>query len=417
MAEQLDPFDALKRRYTRRDLLKMSGRGGMSLAALSLLAACNSGTDTGSGPSGGAPSEFPPLAKQLSVAQWPLYIDRAKGGDHPSLQQFTDLTGIVVDYETKINDNQAFFASLTPQLSSGQATGWDLITLSDWVVTRMDTANWLVPMDWSLLPTASQTMLPVFKDPAYDPHNGHSVPWQGGLTGVAYYPDKVGGTITSFDQLWDPKLAGHVGMLTEMVDTFGLTFLSMGVDPQQATADDGQRAADKLRQQRDAGIVRKYYGQDYIDDLARGDLWASMAWSGDIFYYKELGGAPDLEFVVPETGAMIWATCSEIPAGAEHPRDAHAYMDFYYRPEIAALVTDWVLYMTPVKGVQEIMQAKADDPKASAGDRTYYQQLATSPLLFPPEDLAAAKLHPTPVLTEEEFQTFEGQLTSVMDEN
>jgi spermidine/putrescine-binding protein len=185
----------------------------------------------------------------------------------------------------------------------------------------MDTANWLVPMDWSLLPTASETILPVFKDPAYDPHNGHSVPWQGGLTGVAYYPDKVGGTITSFDQLWDPKLAGHVGMLTEMVDTFGLTFLSMGVDPQQATADDGQKAADKLRQQRDAGIVRKYYGQDYIDDLARGDLW-------------------------------------------------------------------------PVKGVQEIMQAKADDPKASAGDRTYYQQLATSPLLFPPEDLAAAKLHP-----------------------
>ncbi len=195
-------------------------------------------------------------------------------------------------------------------------------------------------------------------------------------------------------------------MLTEMVDTFGLTWLSMGIDPQDATEDDANAAADKLRQQRDSGVLRKYYGQDYIDDLTRGDLWASMAWSGDIFYYKYLGGAPDLEFVVPDTGALIWATCSEIPAKAEHPRDAHAYMDWYYDPQMAALVTDWVLYMTPVKGVQEIMQAKADDTSMSAGNRTYYQTLATSPLLFPPDDLQAANLHPTPTFTPDQLQTY-----------
>jgi spermidine/putrescine transport system substrate-binding protein len=153
-------------------------------------------------------------------------------------------------------------------------------------------------------------------------------------------------------------------------------------------------------------VLRKYYGQDYIDDLTRGDLWASMAWSGDIFYYKELGGAPDLEFVVPDTGALIWATCSEIPAGAEHPRDAHAYMDWYYDPEIAAMVTDWVLYITPVKGVQEIMQARADDPSMSDGNRAYYADLASSPLLFPPDDLEAANLHETPTYTPEQLGTF-----------
>jgi spermidine/putrescine transport system substrate-binding protein len=411
MSEHRDPFGA-RRQMSRRELLRMSGRGGMGLAALSLLAACgndSSSTTASKGATGGA---LPPLAKQLSVAQWPLYVDREKGGGHPSLERFMDATGIQVDYQTVINDNQAFFAQLVPQLQSQQATGWDIITLSDWVVTRMAEQSWIEPLDWSLLPTASATMLPAFRDPAYDPGNGHSVPWQGGLTGIAYYPDKVGGTITSFDDLWDERLAGHVGMLTEMVDTMGLTWLSMGIDPQDATEDDAHAAAEKLRQQRDTGVLRKYYGQDYLDDLVRGDLWASMAWSGDIFYYKELGGAPGLEFVVPDTGALIWATCSEIPAKAEHPRDAHAYMDWYYDPQIAAMVTDWVLYMTPVKGVQEIMQARADDESMSAGDRSYYQELASSPLLFPPDDLTAANLYPTPTFTVDELETY----ISIFDE-
>jgi spermidine/putrescine transport system substrate-binding protein len=411
MTEHRDRFGP-GRAMSRRELLRMSGRGGLGLAALSLLAAC--GSDPTSPASSGSitPGELPPLAKQLSVAQWPLYVDREKGGSHPSLEQFMDATGIQVDYQTVINDNQAFFAQLVPQLQSDQATGWDIISLSDWVVTRMADQGWIEPLDWSLLPTASANMLPAFRDPAYDPGNGFSVPWQGGLTGIAYYPDKVGGKITSFDDLWDERLAGHVGMLTEMVDTFGLTWLSMGIDPQDATEDDANAAAEKLRQQRDSGVLRKYYGQDYIDDLVRGDLWASMAWSGDIFYYKQLGGAPDLEFVVPDTGALIWATCSEIPAKAEHPRDAHAFMDWYYDPKIAAMVTDWVLYMTPVKGVQEIMQARADDASSPAGDRAYYRELASSPLLFPPDDLAAANLHPTPVFTVDELQTY----LSIFDE-
>ena len=406
MTELRDPFGP-RRPISRRDLLRMSGRGGMGLAALSFLAACaGDGSGTSSTSSDGGPSVMPPLAKELSVAQWPLFIDREKGGTHPSLEEFMSSSGIQVSYETVINDNQQFFAELVPQLQAGQPTGWDLITLSDWVVTRMAEQGWIEQLDWSLLPTADANMLPAFADPTYDPGNAHSVPWQGGLTGIAYYPDKVGGTITSFDDLFDERLSGHVGMLTEMVDTFGLTWLSMGIDPQDATEDDAHAAADKLRQQRDSGVLRKYYGQDYIDDLTSGDLWASMAWSGDIFYYKYLGGSPDLEFVVPDTGAMIWATCSEMPAGAEHPRDAHAYMDWYYDPEIAAQVTDWVLYMTPVKGVQEIMQGRADDASMSDGNREYYANLASSPLLFPPDDLAAANLHATPTFTPEALQTY-----------
>ena len=242
MAEHLDPFDA-EAAQSRRELLRMSGRGGMGLAAMSLLAACSAGTSSGLRRGSASPSELPPLAKQLSVAQWPLYIDREKGGTHPSLEKFMDATGIQVDYQTVINDNQAFFAQLVPQLAvrAGDGLGHHLaVGLGRDAHGRSRTGS--SPLDWSLLPTASANMLPAFKDPAYDPGNGYSVPWQGGLTGIAYYPDKVGGTITSFDQLFDEKLANHVGH----ADRDG-----RHVRPHVAV--DGHRPAERHRGRRERG--------------------------------------------------------------------------------------------------------------------------------------------------------------------
>ncbi len=386
---------------TRRDLLRGAGRGGLGLAGAALLAACG-GADGGGGATGTtpgtSPTEMPPLAHELKVAQWPLYIDRAKGGARPTLEAFMAESGIEVDYRERITDNQQFFANLVPLFQAETPTGWDLIALSDWVVALLAEQSWIEPLDWSLLPTVDENLLPAFRNPAYDPDNAHSVPWQGGVTGIAYYPDLVGGQITAFSDLWDQRLEGHVGMLTEMVDTMTLTLLSMGIDPQTATVDDATKAQERLIEQRDAGIVRQYYGQDYINDLVDRNTWASMAWSGDVFYWKYLGGVPDLEFVVPEEGGVIWATPLEIPQLAEHPTDAHAFIDYYYRPEVAVQVTDWVLYMTPVKGVQELMLDKASALKGA--DRDYYEALASSPLLFPPDDLASANLF--------EYKVFDG---------
>ncbi len=158
------------------------------------------------------------MAGELSVAQWPLYIDRAKGGRRPSLEAFQRETGIRVDHREIINDNYAFFAKLVPLFEAGEPTGWDIIALSDWVVGLMVERGWLLPLDRSLLPTVDANLLPAFRDPAYDPGNAHSVPWQGGVTGIAYYPELVGGRITAFADLWNPRLEGRVGMLTEMVD-------------------------------------------------------------------------------------------------------------------------------------------------------------------------------------------------------
>lgn len=398
----------MDRPLSRRQVLRGAGRSALGVSALAaFLAACGSEEPSAPG------RTLPPVAGELTVAQWPLYIDRARGGHRPTLEAFETTNDVQVDYKEVIADNQQFFAKLVPYFERGQDTGWDLVALSDWVVGLMRESGWVEPLHSDRLPHVEQNLLPAFRDPLYDPANAHSVPWQGGVTGIAYDPNKTGFEIRSFADLWDDRLAGHVGMLTEMVDTVSLTLLMLGIEPKDATLDDVAKATERLIEQREAGIVRGYYGQDYADEMASGNTWATMAWSGDVFFYKFLGGAPDLEFVVPEEGGMLWVTPLEIPLGAQHPTDAHLFIDWFYRPEIAVQVTDWVLYMTPVDGVQDLMRQKAEESKG--GTAKYYERLSESPLLFPPSDPLDANLHEYHAYDAETFQAWAERFGEVVN--
>jgi spermidine/putrescine transport system substrate-binding protein len=368
------------------------GQTGAASALAAVLASC--GIDSAQERAGSdrdAPRELPPLAHELKIAQWPLYIDKK------TVPRFEQESGIDVTYKEVINDNQEFYGTISEPLAAGKETGWDLIALSDWVVSKMNRAGWLESLDHSLLPSVTSNLGDAFRDPPYDPGNAHSVPWQGGITGIAYNTEFVDSEPTRFEDLWDPSLRGHVGMLTEMVDTMNLTLLTLGVDPQEATVADAARAQERLLEQRDMGIVRGYYGNDYINGLARGDLWASMAWSGDIFWLSQ--DRPEVRFVVPEEGGILWTTPLEMPKGAQHPRDAHAFLDFVYQPQIAANITEWVGYITPVPKVKGILLERAR--AADKADASFLRGLAESPLVFPSPEIEA-KLHSYKVLSTDE---------------
>jgi spermidine/putrescine transport system substrate-binding protein len=186
-------------------------------------------------------------------------------------------------------------------------------------------------------------------------------------------------------------------MFTEMRDTFGLVLLSMGVDPLQATLEDVEGAQQRLLEQRDSGIVRGYYGNDYTDQLATGSLWVSMAWSGDVFALQQ--DNPNLRFIIPEEGAMRWTDNMCIPITAEHPTDAHEFMNFVYEPRVAANITEWVWYESPVQQVPEVIQQDAAEEKGE--DKALLETLAASPLVFP-SDETVQSTHNYKVLDEEE---------------
>ena len=390
---------------TRRDLLRRMGIGAGALSVSAFLAACGvSGTNEN--PPSADDTEAPSLAGQdpagqLDFANWPLYIDRA-GGKRPTIDDFTKATDIQVNYKEVIDDNESFFGTIREPLAQGQGTGWDLIVVTDWLIAKMNRLGYLESLDHELLPNFAANAGEVYKDPSYDPGNAHSVPWQSGITGIGYNPKLTGRKITSFNDLFDPAFKGKVGMMTEMRDTMNLTLLGMGINPQDATVEDAEAASQKLTEQRDAGIVRDYYGNNYADALAREDLWLTMAWSGDVFQLQF--DKPELEFVVPDEGGILWVDNMAIPKGAEHPVDAHMFMDFVYDPEIAAQIAAWVNYICPVPAAQDILKKAKDN---------YTKTVANSPLVFPTPEMEA-RLHHYKDLDEEEEEAWNEYFGSVV---
>jgi spermidine/putrescine transport system substrate-binding protein len=352
------------------------GIGAAGMSASALLAACGVEGQAENG-DGGEDDTLTTTEKQgeLNFANWPAYIDK-KGGSSPTLDQFSAANDIEVNYQTVINDNLTFYATIREPLAAGQTVEWDLIVVTDWLVTKMATLGQLEQLDHSLLSTFKDHAGEIYKDPVYDPGNAHSIPWQSGITGIAYNLALTGRELTSSSELFNTEWDNQVGMLVEMRDTMNLTLLNMGVDPQQATEDDARAAQQKLLEQRDAGIVRNYYGNDYVQPLEQGDLAVCMAWSGDVLG-AELTN-PDIKFVVPDEGAILWVDNMCIPQNAEHPIDAHLMMDFVYQPEVAAQMTAWINYISPVPEAQDILVESND---------AYTRKVAQSPLVFPTPEM------------------------------
>lgn len=373
------------------------GRGSSYLGITYLLAACGiRGAADRPSPTSASPSPLPPKAGELNVANWPLYIDLEKGKS-ATLDAFEQQTDIDITYKEDINDNDEFFGTdLRQQLSSGQPTGWDIVTMSDWMIAKLVRLGWLQALHHEVLSNAVGNLDSKFQDPYFDPGRQYSYPWAAGITGIGYNKKLTGREIRSINDLFDPEFAGKVGMFNEMRDTINFALLVDGVTPDQSTMADVERAIERLEKQRDDGIVRAYYGNDYTDQLAAGNLALTMAWSGDVNYLAL--DNPELAFVFPEEGGTRWSDNMAIPILAEHPTDAHEWINFVYDVDVATGITEFVWYESPVAGVREEIREHA---KKDAS----LKAVAESELVWPTEE-ALANAYPYKDLSEEEEQAW-----------
>ena len=402
---------------TRRAFLRRAVYGGAALSIPALLAACGIPAATPAPPTPGAsptavgasptaspsPTPRPSPSGQLAFANWPLYIDTDEEDEskHKTLDDFTKATGIKVEYSETIQDNEEFFGTIQPDLAAGNPTDWDLIVVTDWMIAKMIRLGYLEEIDVQRdVPNFVKNAHQVYKDPAYDPGNRHSVPWQAGITGIGYNVKMTGREITSFDDLLDPRFRGRVGMFSEMRDTMSLTLLSLGIKPENATVDDARRAQQKLLEAARRGQFRQFYGNEYTDELANGNLAISMGWSGDV-YQLALYDNPDLRFVIPREGGVRWVDNMAIPKNARHPVDATMMMDFVYRPEIATQIAEYIGYFTPVASVPQLVLR---DSKAAAdeGDREWSEQLKVIARTVQPTQEQLAQTSTYKVLDEDE---------------
>jgi spermidine/putrescine transport system substrate-binding protein len=353
-------------RLTRQELLRRSAAGGALLAFPSLLAACGGGGGGGGGE----------VNDVLNFSNWPLYID-VQGKKHPTLDQFTQKTGIKVNYYEDINDNGQYFAKVQGPLSQGNGIGRDIIvsTDNDRPLGQYIDQGWAQKLDKDLIPNFSN-LIAAQQSPPFDPDRSYSLPWLSGMDGIAWNEDLTD-PVTTVDKLFtDPNLKGKVTVWSSMGDTLGLVLLANGDDPAKVTDAAFAAAIDTVQKAVDSGQIRRFTGNDYADPLARGDLAACFAWSGDVA--QLIADNPKLHWNIPDTGGIIWTDNMIIPTGGSVPT-ASTYMNFVYDPKIAAQIAVGTSYISAVAGVKD--EAVKLDPDS-----------ASNPLIFP-EDETLAQMH------------------------
>ena len=390
----------------RRRVLQAAGIGGAAMVA----AAC--GARPPRTASGGGVEEVPARTQpdqsatdaRLTWSTWVGYMDvDEESGTRPTLDAFSQKTGIKVDYREDINDNAEFDAKVRPQLEAGQDIDRDLVVLTDWKAAEWIRKGFAQKFDRAWVPNA-RNLIPALQAVPFDPERDQSLPWASGYAGLGFNKDLLQeltgkAEIRTVAELWDPALKGRITILSEMRDSVGLVMLAQDNDPADFTEDDYNAAIAELQEQMDAGQIRQVSGNEYITSMEGGDVVAAIAWSGDIA--SIVSKKYSFDFVLPESGGMLWTDNMLVPAMARHRNNAERLMDYYYDPEVAATLAAYVQYICPVEGAQAAME-KIDS------------SLVDNPLIFPTsEDLA--KTHIFKALTSSEqakydqaFQTLIG---------
>lgn len=389
-------------RISRRRLIRNTGLAGAAVIGAPALAACGTDPVETAAPSAEDVSATDP---NLRFDNWPLYIDVDEEDENvrPTLSAFEDETGISVEYVEAINSNEEYFAKISPQLSAGQPTGADVFVVTDWLVARLISLGWLQELNQDNLTTVAANIDPALEDPGFDPGRLFSVPWQSGITGIAYNAKALPGGITSLDQLLtDPALAGKVTLFSGMRESLPILAGAEGNGLTGFTDADVDAAIAKVEKAVADGQIRRFTGNDYADDLAQGNVVAALAWSGDVAQLQF--DNPDLEFVIPDEGGELWSDNLVVPVGATRKTNAERLMDWYYQPEMAADLVNWVGYVCPVPAAKQVLLDYGDEFSVAT---------ANSPLVFPSEgDLSNVSV--SRELTEDEEARYETDWNSVV---
>jgi spermidine/putrescine transport system substrate-binding protein len=377
---------------SRRQFLGRAGAfAGAVVLGPSILAACGGDDDDDSG-SGGSSGGG---ANSVAISNWTGYMT------DQSLKDFTADTGITIDYTEDINDNNEYFAKIRPNLSKGKGTGRDGMVLTDWMASRLINQvdpPWVQPFDTAEFPNKAN-LVAALQSPEFDPTRKYSVPWASGMTGIAYNISQTGKEVKTIDDFL--AVEGTKTVLTEMRDTIGLFMLSTGADPAKPTVESAQPAFDALQKAVSDGQIDGFNGNDYVGDLGAGNLAAAFAWSGDVAQITL--DNPDVRFAIPEVGGMLWSDNFLIPIGTDKVDLATKWINFFYDPANAAVLTAGTQFVYPVNGIADALTALGGDDA----------KLVENPLVVPTEEFLT-QLSIFGTLDEQSEEEFDKQFSDIL---
>ncbi len=314
-------------RVSRRRFLKVMGAASVAGSTLSILS-CQPNTNPqqgGGGGGGGGPEET-----VLNFYNWSDYVAES------TIPSFEKKTGIKVTQDVYSSNEE-----LLAKLQAG-GTGYDLIVPSDYMVEIMIKSDVIQQIDKSKIPNFDNVS-EEFKGLPYDPNNDYSVPYQWGTTGILYNEKEVG-EIDSWDALWNPEFEGQIGMLNDSRETIGAALYRLGYSVNTTDTDQLQEAKESLIEQNP--LVRGYFGSTQNrPSVVRGDLLLGHVYSGDGFWAAAEND--DLAYIIPQPAATRWIDNMAIPNGAQHPDNAHKFINHILDPEVGAKLSNYTYFATP----------------------------------------------------------------------
>jgi spermidine/putrescine transport system substrate-binding protein len=312
-------------RVSRGRFLKVMSAAGVAGSTLSVLA-CQPNTNAQSGGGGGGPEE-----KVLNLYNWADYVAKS------TIPTFEKQTGIKV--------TQDFFSSNEELLAKLQAggTGYDVIVPSDYMVSIMIKSDILEPLDMSKIPNF-KNVGENFRGLPYDPQNEYSVPYQWGTTGILYNKKVLGTLEPSWEPMWDPAHKGKIGMLNDPRETPGAALYKLGYSVNTTDQEKLDEAKAELEKQKP--LLRGYFDSTQnMPSVMNGDLLLGHVFSGDAFL--AMSENEDLDYLIPKPGATRWTDNMAIPKGAEHPDNAHKFINYILSADAGATLSNYTYYNTP----------------------------------------------------------------------
>ncbi len=297
-------------------------------------------------------------------------------GDYLSpevMEQFEVETGIHVVLD-EFDTNESMY----PRIKEG-AESYDVLCPSDYMIQKLIENNLLQPLDYSQLPNVQAHIGKDFlkQSEAFDPGNRYAIPYCWGLVGIMYNTKLVDEPVDSWSILWDPKYSGEILMQDSARDAMMIPLRMMGYSMNTRNPQELMAARDKLIAQKP--LVQAYGVDDIRDKLASGEAALGVIFSGEAINLMEAN--PDLRYQpAPKEGTNVWIDGWVIPQNARHVENAHKFIDFLCRPDIAAKNFEELGYSTPNTAVRELVEEDMDEdeleiafpePEIYQGQETY----------------------------------------------
>ena len=321
-------------------------------------------------------------ARTVNIYNWSDYV--APG----VIEAFTKETGITVKYDTFDSND-----TLETKLLAGKS-GYDVVVPTAYFLARQIKAGVFQPLDKSKLSNLGNVWPEVARRlGAYDPGNRYAVNYMWGTTGIGYNVKKareilkpdgpIEAAMGSWDIVFKPENLARfkhcgVDMLDSSDDIMSAALHYLGLDPNSKEPAELEKAADLMLKIRPS--VRKFHSSEYLNALASGEICLVVGWSGDIKQAQrraaEAKGGVEIGYVIPNGGAQMWFDNLAIPKDAPNVAEAHAFIDYMLRPDVAAKNTDFLGYANGNIASQKLVS------KAVLEDRMVYPDAATMAILY-----------------------------------